>query len=35
MTCTGNPLRGEELTCSKTGIQNVIVKEYDIVIETL
>ncbi|HVN66012.1 MAG TPA: hypothetical protein VMT31_05295 [Methanomicrobiales archaeon] len=35
MTCTGNPLRGEALTCSKTGIQNIIVKEYDIAIETL
>ena len=37
MDCTwgGNPLLGEPLECTKAGVQNVIIKEYDVAIETL
>jgi hypothetical protein len=35
MTCSGEPLKGGDLTCNKPGIKNIIVKEYVIVVETL
>jgi len=37
MNCdpASDPLKGQPLTCWKTGVQNIIIKEYDIVIETL
>jgi len=35
MSCTGDPLVHDPLVCTKGGIQNLIIKEYDIVVETL
>jgi hypothetical protein len=32
---SGDPLKGEPLVCTISDIQNIVVKEYDIVIETL
>jgi len=35
MTCTGNPLIAQPLVCSLPNVQNIIIKEYDIVVETI
>ncbi|MDD1664394.1 MAG: hypothetical protein LUQ32_03485 [Methanomicrobiales archaeon] len=35
MTCTGDPLLAQHLDCRISDIQNIVVKEYDIVVETL
>ena len=35
MTCTGDPLNADPLVCSITDIQNIVVKYYSIVVETL
>ncbi len=35
MTCTGEPIKGEPVTCRKPGIRNIIIKEYDVIIESL
>ena len=35
MVCTGNPLNAEPLVCTISDIQNIVIKEYDIVVETL
>jgi hypothetical protein len=35
MACTGDPLKKEPLVCTISDIQNIVVKEYDIVVETL
>jgi hypothetical protein len=32
---SGDPLKGDDLVCRKSGVQNIIIKEYDIVVETL
>jgi hypothetical protein len=35
MTCTGEPLKGEPLWCVKPTIRNIIIKEYNVVVESL
>jgi hypothetical protein len=35
MTCIGDPLKAQKLDCSMIGINNIIIKEYDIIVETL
>jgi hypothetical protein len=35
MTCSGDPLKAERLDCWISNIQNIVIKEYDIVVETL
>jgi len=35
MTCTGDPLKAQPLVCTISNIQNLVVKEYDIIVETL
>ena len=35
MTCAGDPLKAQSLVCQIPDIQNIVVKEYDIVVETL
>ena len=35
MTCAGNPLRAQTLVCQIPDIQNIVVKEYDVVVESV
>jgi hypothetical protein len=35
MTCSGDPLLAQALDCWISNIQNIVIKEYDIVVETL
>jgi hypothetical protein len=35
MVCTGDPLKAQPLVCVISNIQNLVVKEYDIIVETL
>ncbi|HXW99257.1 MAG TPA: hypothetical protein VEI51_06005, partial [Methanomicrobiales archaeon] len=35
MVCTGNPLKAQALVCTIPNIQNIVVKEYDVVVDSV